>query len=289
MSSVSPSPHLEFMGWTAEPQLLDRLLLHWVTAVLELGASCCQVWLTTRLVQRSAMFIYFLAPPLFLLAVKVAWTTWMGVAYLSVRGADYVTAVKRMGVAHSRSFWEVSSPVFSCMSWLLLLWYFLSMVFVMGSSAMRTDRAMAIVFLGTSATFLFIHWAMLIDCAKSGAKEGISYVDELQLEALCRMFRSQEIRLSKFAELARKDGRGSQEINGTCSVCLEDFGNKEQVAQLPCGHTFHPGCVHKWLRQDWRCPLRCELSTPMPLQTKPRSSSPEEAGGADLEHGAPFR
>lgn len=43
----------------------------------------------------------------------------------------------------------------------------------------------------------------------------------------------------------------------SCSICLEDFAEGEQVTSLPCFHQFHSLCVQPWLRQQGRnstCP-----------------------------------
>lgn len=40
----------------------------------------------------------------------------------------------------------------------------------------------------------------------------------------------------------------------TCAVCLEDLAPEEALWRLPCGHGFHPPCVHRWLLQSRCCP-----------------------------------
>lgn len=51
-----------------------------------------------------------------------------------------------------------------------------------------------------------------------------------------------------------------QEEEVTCAVCLSDFQQGDDVAQLPCGtgaapHVFHKGCIVPWLRVNKKCPL----------------------------------
>mmetsp|Transcript_105935 Transcript_105935/g.297874 ORF Transcript_105935/g.297874 Transcript_105935/m.297874 type:complete len:524 (-) Transcript_105935:176-1747(-) len=41
-----------------------------------------------------------------------------------------------------------------------------------------------------------------------------------------------------------------------CGVCLADFERKGYAVQLPCRHSFHPGCISKWLTQ---CKNTCPL------------------------------
>ncbi|MBO73890.1 MAG: hypothetical protein CMD33_01305 [Flavobacteriales bacterium] len=37
-----------------------------------------------------------------------------------------------------------------------------------------------------------------------------------------------------------------------CTICLSNIG--EDVYTLRCGHSFHPHCLHPWLRQNPTCP-----------------------------------
>lgn len=41
----------------------------------------------------------------------------------------------------------------------------------------------------------------------------------------------------------------------SCAVCLSDFEEREMLRRLPCHHSFHRGCVDKWLLQNKVCPL----------------------------------
>lgn len=49
--------------------------------------------------------------------------------------------------------------------------------------------------------------------------------------------------------------------NPSCSICLETFGDGEDVAMLPCDdrHTFHFSCIQTWLSKQDTCPL-CQES-----------------------------
>ncbi|KAJ0130368.1 hypothetical protein HZ326_26535 [Fusarium oxysporum f. sp. albedinis] len=41
-----------------------------------------------------------------------------------------------------------------------------------------------------------------------------------------------------------------------CIICLEPMVDSDIVRRLPCGHTFHSGCITPWyLRQHYTCPL----------------------------------
>jgi len=41
----------------------------------------------------------------------------------------------------------------------------------------------------------------------------------------------------------------------SCAVCLSDFEACDMLRRLPCRHSFHSGCVDKWLQQNRVCPL----------------------------------
>jgi E3 ubiquitin-protein ligase RNF115/126 len=47
-----------------------------------------------------------------------------------------------------------------------------------------------------------------------------------------------------------------------CSVCKDDFNEKEVVLNLPCKHYFHCDCILPWLKEHNSCPTcRDELPT----------------------------
>ena len=49
-------------------------------------------------------------------------------------------------------------------------------------------------------------------------------------------------------------------LSESCSICLENFINKEKVIKLDCNHIFHTKCIHKWFKNKEQkiCPL-CRL------------------------------
>ena len=41
----------------------------------------------------------------------------------------------------------------------------------------------------------------------------------------------------------------------TCTICIEDFEEGEQVIKLtPCTHMFHQKCINPWLEKSNECP-----------------------------------
>ncbi|EKX50245.1 hypothetical protein GUITHDRAFT_50560, partial [Guillardia theta CCMP2712] len=45
----------------------------------------------------------------------------------------------------------------------------------------------------------------------------------------------------------------------TCSICLGEFAEGEELKSLPCVHVFHCACIDQWLRLSSECPL-CKRS-----------------------------
>lgn len=41
----------------------------------------------------------------------------------------------------------------------------------------------------------------------------------------------------------------------TCTVCLSDFEENENIRKLRCNHIFHPECIEKWLDINKKCPM----------------------------------
>eukprot|EP00304_Pavlova_gyrans_P006457 CAMPEP_0206036334 /NCGR_PEP_ID=MMETSP1466-20131121/2691_1 /ASSEMBLY_ACC=CAM_ASM_001126 /TAXON_ID=44452 /ORGANISM="Pavlova gyrans, Strain CCMP608" /LENGTH=240 /DNA_ID=CAMNT_0053410791 /DNA_START=11 /DNA_END=733 /DNA_ORIENTATION=+ len=42
---------------------------------------------------------------------------------------------------------------------------------------------------------------------------------------------------------------------GSCTICLEDLGTGNRISTLPCFHSFHKECAHKWLATNRLCPM----------------------------------
>ena len=50
--------------------------------------------------------------------------------------------------------------------------------------------------------------------------------------------------------------------NKECSICLETNELGTGVCRMPCGHLFHPQCLHGWIKDHCTCPTcRYELET----------------------------
>ncbi|XP_024964006.1 E3 ubiquitin-protein ligase RNF167-like [Cynara cardunculus var. scolymus] len=77
-----------------------------------------------------------------------------------------------------------------------------------------------------------------------------------------------------------------------CSVCLSVLEDGDEIRRLKCKHTFHKGCVDKWLEQDRAtCPICRRLVLPEAIvvrysqrrQIQPHRRRREFYGGSDEE------
>lgn len=53
-------------------------------------------------------------------------------------------------------------------------------------------------------------------------------------------------------KLAGSDNVGEQ---NKCLICLEEFGDGDDVKTLPCLHFYHQKCIEQWLGTDNSCPV----------------------------------
>lgn len=44
-------------------------------------------------------------------------------------------------------------------------------------------------------------------------------------------------------------------VEETCSICLDDLEDGQDVMILPCRHGFHPDCISPWLKMHSECPI----------------------------------
>ncbi|KAH0722605.1 hypothetical protein KY290_005255 [Solanum tuberosum] len=40
-----------------------------------------------------------------------------------------------------------------------------------------------------------------------------------------------------------------------CSICLDDYYDKEKLTEINCGHLFHFGCIREWIKLKNSCPI----------------------------------
>lgn len=50
------------------------------------------------------------------------------------------------------------------------------------------------------------------------------------------------------------DAEGGVYSDNTCSVCLDEYEEGDELLQLTCGHVFHRSCIDVWLKKNSICP-----------------------------------
>ncbi|XP_049401208.1 probable E3 ubiquitin-protein ligase ZFP1 [Solanum stenotomum] len=40
-----------------------------------------------------------------------------------------------------------------------------------------------------------------------------------------------------------------------CSICLDDYYDKEKLTEINCGHLYHFGCIREWIKLKNSCPI----------------------------------
>ena len=76
--------------------------------------------------------------------------------------------------------------------------------------------------------------------------------------------------MKKFLKSRARKYDKTKEGDDCCSICLEDFKNKDEnnegkpVAELNCSnkHIFHVDCLEKWTRVNHVCPICRETIDP---------------------------
>jgi len=74
-----------------------------------------------------------------------------------------------------------------------------------------------------------------------------------ETESFFKNFRRKQIKeIGKY----KKVTAGSELLETTCPICIEEFKENEYYRTLECTHHFHKRCIDKWFRKDHSdCPM----------------------------------
>lgn len=86
--------------------------------------------------------------------------------------------------------------------------------------------------------------------------------------------------------VTEEDPLGPDDVDPSweCSICLENFSDKENITVLKCAHAFHTTCIERW-KQGKRSPLCPFCRTPI---NGMQAGSESEDDEFDLSDGAPI-
>lgn len=97
------------------------------------------------------------------------------------------------------------------------------------------------------------------------------YVPLALLLALMNEQRDNSANDADIAALPTRKLEGTQGLGEQtkCLICLEEFGNGDDIKTLPCLHIYHQRCVERWLHTDNSCPV-CKTPIGQPAAPAPR-------------------
>jgi len=260
---------MQLMGWHAEPQLLRRLKVYIVEGLCEAVGLIIGMHISSEHLRPPGLFVRLLVMPLVVVLIRILWASRLVHGYRQVKNADMGTIINMMSSVHTRDCWSCSTATFTCLSCVLMVWYGILFLLLGSYEGESQDEIASRVMLTVTGLGAISNWAFWRDFVRN-FKDTPPEPDDLHLlYKICGMYWSDVIKLVRFGEergAAASDSKAGSEsetpqqpLPDTCAVCLEDYKVGEVLAQLPCGHVFHPTCANKWLREDWRCPLRCNL------------------------------
>uniref|UniRef100_A0A0G4HKR2 RING-type domain-containing protein n=1 Tax=Chromera velia CCMP2878 TaxID=1169474 RepID=A0A0G4HKR2_9ALVE len=78
-------------------------------------------------------------------------------------------------------------------------------------------------------------------------------------------------------------GKGGDEEEPSCPICLVEFDEKDLVRLLTCRHCYHKGCIDEWFKSNSNCPLckRDYAPDASPEAGNPAQAWAVEGGGPD--------
>mmetsp|Transcript_88716 Transcript_88716/g.185496 ORF Transcript_88716/g.185496 Transcript_88716/m.185496 type:complete len:263 (+) Transcript_88716:415-1203(+) len=234
----------------------------------ELSLVAAAMYLSCVALEGSDLFGRFLVVPLLLILMRIGMT--LGLMW----GLRPLRPGQPMLPANKLLFRVASMAVISA---LLALWYVFWFVLLVFYSARDGEKLLVAAF-QTEASLMVLQncwlwWRFsLVVRVLPESTESVK-VKSLPDEYIVRCLKTCGAVLGNYCEMSKaadpSDSEcldieaaiqecGQHEENETCAVCLQDFSQEDLVVRLPCGHTFHQSCSIRWLRQQWKCPFRCE-------------------------------
>ncbi len=74
---------------------------------------------------------------------------------------------------------------------------------------------------------------------------------------------------------ANNHDRSSSETEDPCAICFDSFKRNQHVRNLPCEHTFHRKCIHRWFSEKTTRPIcRRDMRDLLLQQQQQRTTAP---------------
>jgi len=172
---------------------------------------------------------------------------WLSRAYCKIKAADLSTTLRDIDRIISWGFWEQAERAWLLSTMFFSLWYGYLFMLLAFSKTTEID--------GIVANMLAFQFCCLLKDALESVKGPEDDSCDNHMKELCSLYKTKRIKLQQYQEAVKANENAPE----TCCVCLDDFSDKDEVVQLPCGHIFHPLCSHTWISRHRTCPLRCDI------------------------------
>mmetsp|Transcript_19457 Transcript_19457/g.52091 ORF Transcript_19457/g.52091 Transcript_19457/m.52091 type:complete len:299 (-) Transcript_19457:93-989(-) len=265
-------PVLEILGTSVARQKW-RVIGYVVEATCEVAIVGGSMILASRELTVGVFFVNFLALPVVVGALRIGVAAMLVRSYVRIERADAATAYRLINGVHASGCWLCSATSLPVFSALLAMWHGFGFLLMLCYGGDKREASTV----GVLSAIAFVCMTVNGCLWYSGAKLIKDLPDRpITQERVPRRYyvertvKSAPVRLAPYRALVAEAESGCIQnlkscrvvpsrslLPESCVVCLEEFTQEETLAQLACGHIFHPVCLEKWLREGWRCPYRC--------------------------------
>lgn len=235
-----------------DPMLPCRIALHWMEGCAGCFVGGAQLivlsaWDSQRLVPR----VLFATLPLSLAASKVVLCSHTAFRYHMARGGSGE-------VEEAKVVWKRSVRLFPALSLLLSMCYLVTMALI--AVEVSSDHSSAQGYFMGFAVGMFTCSIILFLESFTAPKRvftGTTTAVPARRPTTLLPPPPGRICIGRYEKVMKGAVCDTDSSFGTCSICLDTFQPKHEVARLPCGHIFHRDCVKEWMCVRVECPFRC--------------------------------
>jgi len=98
----------------------------------------------------------------------------------------------------------------------------------------------------------------LIVRSKNGAKptsHNYNIIPQIPVDSTLELLNLERVPFNELVPQFKQIKLGDKLIGQMCSICHDNFKEKEFKRELTCKHSFHKKCVDKWLKTNLSCPF----------------------------------
>lgn len=262
----------EFLSGKVQTQK-RRLTLYAIASFWEAAANGFALWIAMTEVNLAGLCEVFLVVPLVIVLVRMAVVLHLMRSFhiIGTMG-DGAEAVRRLRVIVSSSCWLCSTASLTVFAALLTMWhgfwFLLILCHEVSADEAPTASFLSIIACACTAVNMCMWWSCERIVKDIPDKPVLDQADREWSNAIRLVpFKALAKEVDELVNAAAAEVKGNKQkvapaplaLPEHCTICLEEFSPLDVVARLPCEHTFHPHCVHKWLRGTWQCPFRCSM------------------------------